>query len=421
MNNIKELREKLDKKEISATDLVKKYLEKIKENPSSYFVTVTEEMALESAKFAQKIINEGRSGLLTGIPAAIKDNICTDGIKTSCGSKMLENFIPPYDAAVIEKLKSENYIMLGKSAMSEFAAGKSPENEGGAYAVSEGLCAFALSYGSSVDIGSAAEFYGLTGLAPSFGRVSRFGVAAFSSSFGRTGPITNSAHDCGSILSVISGYDSRDVVTKKSEDKNVFNDKVGMGVKGLKIFLPKEIFDDETDETIKSSVICIAKEFEKLGATLIDGTLKSYSYADAAYYLLSSAEASSNLARYDGIKYGLRGEGKNYDDIVSDSRTKGFGEEVKRRIMFGNFALAGKNFEDYYLKALAVKQQIKKEVDNIFEKADIIISPVLKNILNLTGHPVITLPCGRKTGVSLMGKMFGESVLIGAADAFERR
>lgn len=463
------LREMLDTKQISAVELCKEYTDSIKaKNPDVLgYITVTDDEALKNAEKAQEIIDKGEAKALTGIPLAIKDNICTDGIRTTCASKMLENFVPPYDANVIEKLKAENYVLLGKTSMDEFAMGGSTQTSafaktrnpfdltrvpggssgGSAAVVSAGIAPAALGSDTGGSIRQPASFCGVTGLKPTYGRVSRYGLVAFASSLDQIGPIANNAVDCGTILNVICGKDSRDATSanKPAED---FNAKVGKDIKGMKIALPKEFFADSTDDEVKSAVFAAAKKYEEMGATLVDCSMKSLKYAVSAYYLVASAEAASNLSRFDGIKYGLRGEGRTFDEMIRDSRTRGFGDEVKRRILLGNYALSSGYYDAYYLKALALKQQIIKEYNEIFENADVILTPTAPTVaykigeqetdpvkmyladictvtVNIASLPAISVPCGYNAdgmpiGMSLVGRKWDEATLIQTADAFEK-
>lgn len=380
---------------------------------------------------------------------------------------MLENFVPPYDANVIEKLKAENYVLLGKTSMDEFAMGGSTQTSafaktrnpfdlsrvpggssgGSAAVVSAGLAPAALGSDTGGSIRQPASFCGVTGLKPTYGRVSRYGLVAFASSLDQIGPIANNAVDCGTILNVICGKDSRDATSanKHAED---FNAKVGKDIKGMKIALPKEFFADSTDDEVKNAVLAAAKKYEEMGATLVDCSMKSLKYAVSAYYLVASAEAASNLSRFDGIKYGLRGEGRTFDEMIRDSRTRGFGDEVKRRILLGNYALSSGYYDAYYLKALALKQQIIKEYNEIFENADVILTPTAPTVaykigeqetdpvkmyladictvtVNIASLPAISVPCGYNAdgmpiGMSLVGRKWDEATLIQTADAFEK-
>lgn len=467
--SLSELRGQLDEKKISARELAEEFFAQIKEKDDKLlsYITVTEDEAYAAAENAQKRIDEGKAAPLTGIPLAIKDNICTDGVKTTCSSRMLENFVPPYDATVIEKLKNENFVMLGKASMDEFAMGGSNQTSafkktknpydlecvpggssgGSAAAVSAGLCAAALGSDTGGSIRQPASFCGVTGLKPTYGRVSRYGLVAFGSSLDQIGPIARNARDCGTILNAICGFDPHDA-TSKNVPSGDFNAKAGTDVKGMKIALPKEFFDESVDEEVKNAVMNAAHEYEKMGAELVDCSISTLKYAVPAYYLISSAEAASNLSRYDGIKYGLRGEGRTFDEMIRDSRNRGFGEEVKRRILLGNYALSSGYYDAYYRKALALRQEVIKEYNEVFEKADVILTPTAPSVaykigaqdsdpvkmytadictvtVNIAGLPAINTTCGYNAGgmpigMSMIGKRFDEATLIQAADAFEQ-
>ena len=463
------LRAMLDSKQISATELCKEYTDRIKQKDGELqsFITLCEDEALANAKKADELIAKGEAKPLTGIPFAVKDNICTDGIRTTCASKMLESFIPPYDACVTEKLKGENYVLLGKVSMDEFAMGGSTQTSafartknpfdlnrvpggssgGSAAAVSAAFAPAAIGSDTGGSIRQPASFCGVTGLKPTYGRVSRYGLVAFASSLDQIGPIANNAADCGVVLNAICGKDSRDAtsVNMPAED---FTAKLGNDIKGMKIALPDEFFSDSTDEEVKNAVLSAAKEYEKLGAELVKCSMSSLKYAVSAYYLIASAEAASNLSRFDGIKYGLRGEGRTFEEMIRDSRTRGFGNEVKRRILLGNYALSSGYYDAYYRKALALKQQIIREYSQIFGTADVILTPTAPTVaykigeqetdpvkmyladictvtVNIASLPAISTPCGYNKdgmpiGMSLIGKKWDEATLIQTADAFEK-
>ncbi len=463
------LRKALDNKEIGAVELTGEFLAEIKKNDDKIqsFITVTEDTALENAKAAQAVIDSGKASPLTGIPLAIKDNMCTEGIRTTCASKMLGDFVPPYTATAVEKLMAENYVLLGKVSMDEFAMGGSTQTSafaktknpydtecvpggssgGSAASVAAGFCAASLGSDTGGSIRQPASFCGVTGLKPTYGRVSRYGLVAFGSSLDQIGPLARTAEDCGIILNTIAGRDPHDATSKDVPTGN-FNEKIGSGVKGMKIAIPREFYNDSVDEEVKNAVMNAAKEYEKMGAELIDCSISTLKYAVPAYYLISSAEAASNLSRYDGIKYGLRGEGKTYEEMIRDSRNKGFGEEVKRRILLGNYALSSGYYDAYYRKALALKQEIIKEYNDVFEKADVILTPTAPSVaykigvqdndpvkmytadictvtVNIAGLPAINTTCGytgggMPIGMSIVGKRFDEATIIGAADAFEK-
>ena len=459
--SVKDLREMLDKKEISSKELTKEYIDRIKKYDSEIesYITVTEEKAYADAEKAQKLIDSGKASMLCGIPMAIKDNICTDGIRTTCSSKMLENFIPPYNATVIEKLESENIVMLGKVSMDEFAMGGSTQTSafaktknpydksrvpggssgGSAAAVSASFCAAALGSDTGGSIRQPAAFCGVTGLKPTYGRVSRYGLVAFASSLDQIGPIAKNAEDCGTILNAIAGYDPHDGTVSKCDTMD-YTSKIGQSIKGMKIAVPKEFYAEGIDSEV----------YKSMGAELVECSMPSLKYAVAAYYLISSAEASSNLSRYDGIKYGHRSEkGENFNELICNSRSEGFGAEVKRRILLGNYALSSGYYDAYYGKALALKQRIRAEYAGIFEKCDVILTPTTPSVayginenisdpvkmyqadictvtVNIASLPAISTTCGydkngMPIGMSIIGNCFDEAALIQTADAFEKQ
>lgn len=467
---ISDMRSMLDKKEISAAELTGAYLERIKsvDDKLESYITVTEKTAKKAAKKAQEKINAGEASALCGIPLAIKDNICTEGIRTSCGSKMLEDFIPHYNATVMDRLENEGIIMLGKTSMDEFAMGGSTQTStfkktknpydltrvpggssgGSAAAVSASLCAAALGSDTGGSIRQPASFCGVTGLKPTYGRVSRYGLVAFASSLDQIGPIARSAEDCAIILNAISGYDIHDGTSSRCKVPN-FTAKLGQDIKGMKIALPMEFYGGGIDEDVRNAVLKAADCYKSLGAELIDCSMPSLKYAVAAYYLISSAEASSNLARYDGIKYGHRSQkSESFDELIANSRSEGFGDEVKRRILLGNYALSSGYYDAYYGKAMALKQKIREEYEQIFSSCDIILTPtaptvaygVNENIsdpakmyqadictvgVNLAALPAISTTCGYDAkgmpiGMSVIGKKWDEGTIIQAADAFEK-
>ena len=360
---------------------------------------------------------------------------------------MLGDFVPPYSATAVERLGAQGYTLLGKVSMDEFAMGGSTQTS--AFAKTKNPYDLSRVPGGSSggSIRQPASFCGVTGLKPTYGRVSRYGLVAFASSLDQIGPIARTAEDCGIILSAIAGKDPRDA-TSKDVPVPDFNEKIGAGAKGLKIALPKEFFGEAVDDEVKNAVMNAAHEYEKMGAQLVDCSMSTLRYAVQAYYLISSAEAASNLSRYDGIKYGLRGEGHSFDEMIRDSRNRGFGAEVKRRILLGNYALSSGYYDAYYRKALALKQEIIKEYNDIFDKADIILTPTAPGAaykigerdndpvkmytadictvtVNIAGLPAINTTCGYNgegmpVGMSLVGRRFDEVSVIGAADAFER-
>jgi aspartyl-tRNA(Asn)/glutamyl-tRNA(Gln) amidotransferase subunit A len=469
--SVSQLRKMLDTGEISVRELTDEYFSRIDsyDGKIESYITVTKEKAYEDAEKAQKAIDEGNSSPLCGIPIAVKDNICTDGIKTTCSSKILENFIPPYNATVIEKLNAENIVMLGKVSMDEFAMGGSTQTSafaktknpydtgrvpggssgGSAASVSASLCAAALGSDTGGSIRQPAAFCGVTGLKPTYGRVSRYGLVAFASSLDQIGPIAKNARDCGTILNSIAGYDPHDGTVSKNAVMD-YTSKAGQSIKGMKIAIPKEFYADGIDSEVRDSVLAAAEVYKSMGAELVDCSMPSLKYAVAAYYLISSAEASSNLSRYDGIKYGHRSEkGENFNELICNSRSEGFGEEVKRRILLGNYALSSGYYDAYYGKAMALRQKIKREYADIFEKCDVILTPTTPSVaygvnenvtdpvkmyqadictvtVNIASLPAISTPCGYNkdgmpVGMSIVGRQFDEATVIQVADAFEQQ
>jgi aspartyl-tRNA(Asn)/glutamyl-tRNA(Gln) amidotransferase subunit A len=471
---ITQLRSDLDTKKISAVELVTEYNARIKaRNPDiNAYVTVTEDIALHNARAAQMRIDNGNSAPLTGIPASLKDLICTDGIRTTCASKMLENFTPPYNATVAEKLNAEDYTLLGKVSMDEFAMGGSTQNAalpdtktrnpvdttrvpggssgGSAAAVAAQLCVFSLGSDTGGSIRQPSSFCGVTGLKPTYGAVSRYGLIAFGSSLDQIGPIANTAEDCGIVMNVISGYDKRDGTSANIKYPD-YTAKIGTGVSGLRIALPREFYGEGISPKVADIVTAAAKQLEKNGAVLVDCEMPALKYAVPAYYLISSAEAASNLSRFDGIKYGFRASGKTYSDVIINSRNQGFGDEVKRRILLGNYALSSGYYDAYYRKALALRQIIRQQYADIFANADVILTPTAPDIAykigsqesdpvkmyladictvtaNIAGLPSISTTAGYidsdgialPVGMSLTGTRFDEPTIIGVADYYEK-
>ncbi len=465
---VRALRRALDDREISARELCSEYFRRIEQLDSRLlsYITVTKDEAMRMADDAQQLIDSGRASVLTGIPVAVKDNICTDGIRTTCSSRMLENFIPPYDATVMTLLKNEGAVLLGKTSMDEFAMGGSNQTSafaktrnpydlervpggssgGSAAAVAASLAPCALGSDTGGSIRQPAAFCGVTGIKPTYGRVSRYGLVAFASSLDQIGPICNDAHDCALLLNAICTHDPRDATSARIPAPD-FTERLGQPIKGMRIALPREFFSDNINDEVRTAVLTAAKELEKQGAVLVDCSMGGLKYAVPSYYLIACAEAASNLSRFDGIKYGLRGEGATYEEMICDSRSRGFGEEVKRRILLGNYALSSGYYDAYYKKALALKQEIIREYDDIFGSADVILTPTaptaayrigaqdhdpvqmyLADIctvtVNIAGLPAINTTCGYTTqglpiGMSLIGKRSDEQTILQAADAFE--
>ncbi|MBE7022867.1 MAG: Asp-tRNA(Asn)/Glu-tRNA(Gln) amidotransferase subunit GatA [Ruminococcaceae bacterium] len=468
MTTLTMLRKKLDAKEISSVELTKEYLKKISENQSlGAFNTVCEDEALKMAEAADKKIAEGSISPLTGVPLAIKDNICTKDIKTTCSSKMLADYAPPYNATVMEKLNAQGIVTLGKTSMDEFAMGgssqtsalakpKNPFNTscvpggssgGSAVAVAAGLCAAALGSDTGGSVRQPASFCGITGMKPTYGTVSRYGLIAFGSSLDQIGPMANSAEDCGIILNAIAGQDVHDGTSRRHNID--FNALLGQDIKGMKIGIPKEFYGDGIDEEVKNAVIKVADFYKSLGAELVEVSMPTLKYAVSAYYLLACAEASTNLSRYDGVKYGYRTDSpESYDELIKKSRAEGFGTEVKRRILLGTYALSSGYYDAYYKKALAVRQQFRLEHDLIFEKCDLMLTPSAPTVAygidsniddpvkmyladvctvtaNIAGIPAISVPCGVNSenmpiGFSLSAKRFDDARIIQFADVYEK-
>ena len=460
----------LDSKEISAVELTEQYLDRIEKSDKEInsYITVCKENALADAKKAQEVIDSGNSGAFTGLPISVKDNICTLGVKTTCASHMLDDFIPPYNATVMEKLKKDNIVMLGKTNMDEFAMGGSSQTSyfggvknpydltrvtggssgGAAASVSADLCAAALGSDTGGSVRQPASFCGVTGLKPTYGTVSRWGLIAFASSLDQIGVIAKSAEDTGYMLEGIYGYDENDATSSKKSEGN-YNSLIGSDVNKLKIGVPKEFFGDGLNDEVKKAVLNAVEYYKKLGCEIVDVSLPSLEYAVSAYYLISSAEAASNLSRFDGIKYGLRsGLGEDFNDLIKNSRREGFGQEVKRRIMLGNYALCSGYYDAYYKNATRIRTQIRNEYADIFSKCDVMLTPTapttaykigeqendpvkmyLADIytvtVNIAGLPAISTTCGYDSkglpiGMSLIGKAFDEKTIIAVCDRFEK-
>ncbi len=466
--NISELKELIKRKEISVIEVVNSVYKRIEavEDRIKSFITITKEKALEMAERAQLNINN-EDARLCGIPLAVKDNICTKGILTTCGSKILHNFIPPYESTVTSRLIQSGYVLIGKTNLDEFAMGSSTENSGfhttknpwdleripggssggSAAAVAADECIAAIGSDTGGSIRQPAALCGVVGLKPTYGRVSRYGLVAFASSLDQIGPITKNVRDSAILLNVIGGHDKRDSTSVPFEMPD-FEKSLGHEIKGVKIGVPKEYFIEGMDKEVEGAVKESLIKLESLGAIPVEISMPHTGYAVATYYVLATSEASSNLARYDGVKYGLRVEGKNLLDMYMSTRSQGFGSEVKRRIMLGTYALSSGYYEAYYRKAQQVRTLIKRDFENVFEKVDIIITPTsptpafkigektddplqmyLSDIftisVNLAGVPAISIPCGFTSsnlpiGLQLIGKHFDEELVLRVAYAFEQ-
>lgn len=465
-----DLQELLHKKEISVTDLVKESYNRIKDVDEKVqaFLTLDEENALSQASaLDSELVNGEHSGSLFGMPIGIKDNIVTKDLRTTCSSKILENFQPIYNATVMEKLQAAGAITIGKLNMDEFAMGSSTENSyyqktknpwnletvpggssgGSAASVAAGEVLFSLGSDTGGSIRQPAAFCGVVGLKPTYGRISRFGLVAFASSLDQIGPITRTVEDNAFLLNAISGVDPMDS-TSANVDVPDFTKGLTGDIKGMKIAVPKEYLAEGVNEAVRQSVLDALKVLEKLGATWEEVSLPHSKYALATYYLLSSSEASANLSRFDGVRYGYRADDvETLIDLYKRSRAEGFGDEVKRRIMLGTFALSSGYYDAYYKKAQKVRTLIKKDFEDVFEKYDVIIGPttptpafklgenvddpltmyandILTIPVNLAGVPGISVPCGFSNGLPLglqiIGKHFDEASVYKVAYAFEQ-
>ncbi|WP_102272839.1 Asp-tRNA(Asn)/Glu-tRNA(Gln) amidotransferase subunit GatA [Cytobacillus massiliigabonensis] len=469
-HKVSELHEKLHKKELKVTDLVDESYKRISEVEEKVqaFLTLDEEKARETAKqMDKKLGTDEQKGLLFGMPIGVKDNIVTKGLRTTCASRILENFDPIYDATVVNKLHQAETITIGKLNMDEFAMGSSNENSaykktrnpwsldrvpggssgGSAASVAAGEVLFSLGSDTGGSIRQPASFCGVVGMKPTYGRVSRFGLVAFASSLDQIGPITRTVEDNAYLLQAISGLDPMDS-TSASVAVPSFVESLTGDIRGLKIAVPKEYLGEGVQAEVRQSVLDALKVLENLGATWEEVSLPHSKYALAAYYLLSSSEASANLARFDGVRYGYRTENaESLIDLYKKTRAEGFGEEVKRRIMLGTFALSSGYYDAYYKKAQKVRTLIKNDFEEVFKKYDVIIGPttptpafkidentkdpltmyandILTIPVNLAGVPGISIPCGfvneLPLGLQIIGKHFDESTVYRVAHAFEQ-
>ena len=433
------------------------------------FINLDEERAMDQAKKVQKEIEEGKlAGPLAGVPVAVKDNICTKGLATTCGSRMLEHFVPPYDAFAARKLKEAGMVILGKANMDEFAMGSTTETSwygvtrnprntqhvpggssgGSCAAVAAGECFAALGSDTGGSIRQPSSFCGVTGIKPTYGTVSRQGLVAYGSSLDQIGPIGKDVADCAALLQVIAGHDPADSTSLEREPWDFSESLKGDGA-GLRVGLPRDYFGEGLDEDVRRAVLQVAENLKEQGAAVEEFDLGLVPYAIPAYYVIASAEASSNLSRFDGVKYGFRAEGaEGLHDMYKKTRSQGFGPEVKRRIMLGSFVLSSGYYDAYYLKALRTKALIKQAFDKAFERYDVILAPAAPTTapklgeslqdplkmymgdiytvsVNLAGLPAICLPCGADKeglpiGVQMIADCFGENKMIQAARAWEK-
>jgi aspartyl-tRNA(Asn)/glutamyl-tRNA(Gln) amidotransferase subunit A len=458
----------LKDKKISSVELTKSYLERIKkvEPQVKAFVSVTEDLALEQARRADKTIATGKGGPLIGIPLAIKDVICTKGVRTTCSSRMLENFVPPYDASVVEKLNTAGAVMVGKANMDEFAMGSSTENSaffpthnpwdlervpggssgGSTVAVAAGEAAGALGSDTGGSIRQPAGFCSVVGLKPTYGRVSRYGLVAFASSLDQIGPLTRDVTDCAVIMNTISGHDKRDS-TSVPEPVPDYTQSLKTDLKGMRLGIPKEYYVEGMQPGVADVMKAAIKKLEELGAILEEVSLPHTPYSLAVYYIIAPSEASANLARYDGVKYGYSYKGDTMWESMEKTRGNGFGAEVKRRIMLGTYALSAGYYDAWYLKAQKVRTLIRREFNAVFEKYDALITPTSPTVpfrigektddplamylsdvctlpVNIAGVPGISIPAGfvdgLPVGMQIIGKHFSEETLFRVAYAYEQ-
>ena len=458
-----------DKGEVSSREILESVYKRIDgvEAKVRAYVTLTRDEALKMAEKADREIAAGRKAPLWGIPMAIKDNLCTKGILTTCASKILHNFVPPYESTVTSRLIENGYVLTGKTNLDEFAMGSSTENSGfhttrnpwdteripggssggSAAAVAADECIAALGSDTGGSIRQPASLCGVVGMKPTYGRVSRYGLVAFASSLDQIGPITKNVTDCALLLNVISGRDPLDS-TSAPIDVPDFMADIGKDIKGLRIGVPKEYFIEGMDPEVEEAVRAAVRKMESLGAVPVEVSLPHTDYAVATYYVLATSEASSNLARYDGVKYGFRAEGRDLMDMYMKTRAEGFGAEVKRRIMLGTYTLSSGYYDAYYKKAQQVRTLIKGDFEKVFGDADLLLTPTsptaafrlgeksddpLKMYLadiftisvNLAGVPAISVPCGftranLPVGLQLIGRHFDEATLLRAAHAYEQ-
>ena len=463
--SVSELSKGLKNRDFSSIELTQHYLKRIDCSDLNAFITVTDELALSQARAADAKLASGSGSVLTGIPYAHKDIFCTKGVKTSAGSKILDPFISPYDATLTHKLNMEGMVMLGKTNMDEFAMGSSNENSyygpvknpwdrkkvpggssgGSAAAVAARLSAFATGTDTGGSIRQPASLCGITGLKPTYGRISRYGMIAYASSLDQAGPITQSAEDAALVLNAMAGFDDKDS-TSVNKDVPDYTENLNNSIKGLKIGIPKEYFSEGLDDGIAKVILQSIKEFESMGATVEEVSLPNSAYAVPTYYIVAPCECSSNLSRLDGVRYGYRCDNPvDLNDLYLRSRSEGFGEEVKRRIMIGTYALSAGYYDAYYLKAQKVRHLISEDFKKAFQKVDVIMGPVspttafeigaikdsvsmyLADIytlsVNLAGLPGISIPAGFSNnlpvGLQMIGNYWSEEILLNTAHLFQ--
>lgn len=467
--SISTLAQKLRNKDISSVELTRLFLARIaKLDPQlNSFITVSEQRALEQAAAADALLQSGKGTSLTGIPVAHKDLFCTEGTLTTCGSKMLHNFVPPYESTVTSRIQQAGAVMLGKTNMDEFAMGSSNENSfygavknpwnldmvpggssgGSAAAIAAGLAVAATGTDTGGSIRQPASFCGITGLKPTYGRVSRFGMIAYASSLDQGGPMAKSAEDCAHLMQAMAGFDEKDSTSAdKPADDYLAN--LNAPLTGLKIGLPKEYFGEGLDSKVADVIMAAVKEFEKLGATVKEISLPNLQLSIPSYYVIAPSEASSNLSRFDGVRFGHRcDDPKDLLDMYTRSRAEGFGTEVQKRIMVGTYALSEGYYDAYYLKAQKIRRLIKEDFVKALEEVDVIMGPVapttafglgsktsdpvamyLEDIytlsVNLAGIPAMSVPAGfadgMPVGLQVMGNYFAEAKLLNIAHQYQQ-
>ena len=466
--SLKELSEGLKQKKFSSVELTQFFLNRLDLHNSSInaFITIDKDKSMAMAKCSDKIIKEGNQDYLTGIPIAQKDIFCAEGWKTTCGSKMLDNFVAPYDSTVISKFNAAGAVNLGKTNMDEFAMGSSNETSfygnvknpwdiktvpggssgGSAAAVAGMLAPAATATDTGGSIRQPASLCGLTGLKPTYGLVSRYGMIAFASSLDQSGPMCHSAEDCAAMMNVMSGHDPKDSTSIQREKENYLTG-INNPIKGLKIGVPKEFFSEGLDPEVEKIIEQGIREYKKLGAEIVEISLPNNHLSIPVYYVIAPAEASSNLSRYDGVRYGYRT--KEYDDLMDmycKTREEGFGDEVKRRIMIGTYVLSAGYYDAYYLKAQKIRRLISEDFKKAFEKCDVILGPSAPSVAfpigdkkedplkmymqdvytistNLAGLPGLSMPGGLMNklpiGIQLIGNYFSESKLLNIAHIFQ--
>ncbi|MCB2228947.1 MAG: Asp-tRNA(Asn)/Glu-tRNA(Gln) amidotransferase subunit GatA [Desulfarculaceae bacterium] len=462
--------ELLENKEVSSVELTQALLARMEavEPKVNAYLTTTPEMALEQAQAADQARAKGEAGPLCGVPAGLKDVLCTQGVRTTCASKILDNFVPPFDAYLVARLKEAGMVLLGKHNMDEFAMGSSTENSGfgpsknpwdlntipggssggTAASVAAGTSLFSVGTDTGGSIRQPASHCGVVGMKPTYGRVSRFGLVAFASSLDQAGPITRTVADAAAVLQIIAGHDPADS-TSAPRPVPDYAAALGRGVKGLKLGVPAEFFVEGLDPEVEQTVKAAMAVLEGLGAELVEVNLPHTDYALPVYYIIAPAEASSNLARYDGVKYGMsqRREGAGLMDMYLDTRSEGFGDEVIRRIMLGTYALSAGYYDAYYGKAGQVRTLIRRDFDQAFEKVDAIVGPVtpspafgigqktgdplqmyLSDVFtlstNLAGLPGMSVPCGFSAaglpiGLQVIAPHFAEETLLAVGHAYQ--